>query len=271
VPGVKLSTFLSIKNTTKAGDNIDLWHHVTCRNFSESEYWRESDEPFGAHILSREFGALTLSDVSLSTSGMTRLARSPAAIRKDPRDHFMVFLVEQGGIGVSQDGRQMQAQAGDLFLYDQTRPFTLEFQQRYVGLMVNIPRPLLESRLHTASRLTAHRISGESKLGALAGTMVRQIHGLDQQLKDDAVNRLGASALDILAMTLDEKSSNECISNPRHHRLLGQVKEYMLAHLHDSSLDIETVARAQNMAPRTLNRRQFGGCGSNAWRRVIEP
>jgi len=247
-------TVLSDELVVVAGDSIDHWHDVTCRDYSASEYRRETGEPFSASIYRRQFGTLSLSDVSSSGFGAASLIRSESDIRKDPRDHFMVFLVEEGGVSVLQEGRGMTAQAGDLFLYDQARPFTLEFQNSYSGIMVNIPRPMLETRLPSASRLIAQRISGETKLGELAGTVVRQIMGLDDQLKDVAVDRLGGSALDILATTLDAQASNELAMTSRHHRLLEQVKTYMIAHLHEPGMDLETIARAQNMAPRTLNR-----------------
>ena len=247
-------TALGDELVVAAGDSIDHWHDVTCRDYSASEYKRGTGEPFSASIARRQFGALSLSGVSSAGFGAASLIRSASDIRKDPRDHFMVFLVEEGGVSVSQEGREMTARAGDLFLYDQARPFTLEFQESYSGIMLNIPRPMLETRLPSAGRLIANRISGESKLGELAGTIIRQIMGLDEQLKDPTIDRLGGSALDILATTLDAQASNELLLTSRHHRLLEQVKGYMLAHLHEAGMDLETIARAQNMAPRTLNR-----------------
>jgi hypothetical protein len=65
-------------------------------------------------------------------------------------------------------------------------------------------------------------------MGVLAGTNLRQISRLDQHLKDNTMHHLGGSAFDILTTTLDEKSSNERISNPRPYRLLGQIKNDML-------------------------------------------
>src|SRR5471032_1758700 len=204
-------TALSDKLAVVAGDSIDHWHDVTCRDYSASEYKRETGEPFSASIARIQFGALSLSGVSSAGFGAASLIRSPSDIRKDPRDHFMVFLVEEGGVSVSQEGREMTARPGDLFLYDQARPFTLEFQESYSGIMLNIPRPMLKTSLPSAGRLIANRISGESKLGELAGTIVRQIMGLDEQLKDPTIDRLGGSALDILATTLDAQASNELL------------------------------------------------------------
>jgi AraC-like DNA-binding protein len=238
----------------KAGDSFDQWHQVTCRNYSLSECRRVSDHPFRAQITSRTFGALALSDGYSLSPDLIRLSRGSADIRKDPRDHFMLYLVLRGEIGLTQDGREARARSGDLFLYDQTQPFTLDFHHDYRTILVNIPRPLLVSRLPKARRLTARRIAGDSKLGALAGTIVRQIAQFDEPTDNDVIDRLGTSALDILATTMEAELMDPSESGFGRERLLTQVKGYILAHLHKAELDIDTIAKAQNIAPRTLNR-----------------
>ena len=152
----------------KAGDRFDQWHEVTCRNYSLSECRRTSDHPFRGQLTSRIFGALAISDGRSLSPDQIRLSRGPVEIRRDARDHFMLYLVLRGEVGIAQDGREACARSGDLFLYDQTQPFKLDFRHDYRVILVNIPRPLLVSRLPKARRLTARHIGGDSKLGALA-------------------------------------------------------------------------------------------------------
>ena len=238
----------------KDGDCFDRWHQVTCRNYSLSECNRISDHPFRARISSRMFGALTLSDGRSLSPNVTQLNRGSAEIRKDPRDHFMLYLILRGEIELTQDGREVRAQSGDLFLYDQTQPFSLLFHHDYRVILVNIPRALLVSRLPKARLLTARRIAGESKLGALAGTIVRKITQCDLPANDEVTHRLGASALDILATTMEAELAGPSESRHKDERLLTEVKSYILEHLHRADLDIDTIAKANNIAPRTLNR-----------------
>lgn len=238
----------------KDGDGFDQWHDVTCRNYSLSECQRTSEHPFRGVLTSRTFGALALSEGSSLSPDRIRLSRRPEDIRKDQRDHFMLYLVQRGAVGLTQDGREARAQAGDFFIYDQTQPFTLDFYQGHRTILVNIPRPLLVSRLPKARRLTARRIGGTSNLGALAGSVVRQLVAFDEPVNDDVVDRLGVSALDIIATTLDAELTGPSESGPGHQSLLHQVKRTMLAHIHETELDIETISRAHGIAPRTLNR-----------------
>jgi len=243
----------SAETTVEAGDSFEHWHQVTCRDYSLSEFHCTSDDEFGARISSRAFGALALTNAS-ATMGAAQLIRGQAEIRRDPRNHFMLFLVTDGEIGVVQDGREPRAQSADLFVYDQTRPLTLEFQQRYRTIMLSIPRPLLESRIPRARACTARRIAGTSKLGALTGTIVRQLVGFDDQTKTHIIDRVAASTLDIVATALDAETVGDGLAHSGRHRLMDRVETYLLANLHDPQLDIEMIASALNMTPRTLNR-----------------
>jgi len=120
---------LSVHNITAAPDNhcFEHWHEVTCRNYSITEYRRPVTGPFRGQITARRFGALTVSDVysSFSDCGI-EVTRGSGEIRRDPRDHFMLYLVCCGEVGVDQDGRTARIGAGDLFIYDQSQPFTVE-------------------------------------------------------------------------------------------------------------------------------------------------
>jgi hypothetical protein len=167
-----------VHNIAAAHDNecFERWHELTCRNYSITEYRRPVTGPFRGRIAARRFGALTVSDVysSFSDCGV-EVVRGSGEIRKDPRDHFMLYLVCSGSVGIDQDGRTAHVGAGGLFVYDQSRPFTLEFGGNSSGIVLTIPRPLMVSRLPTAHRLTAHCIDGSAGLGALTAGIVRQI------------------------------------------------------------------------------------------------
>lgn len=246
---------LSTDNIVGANDCFELWHQVTCRNYSRTEYRRPPSGPFEGQISARQFGALTVSDVS-STVPECRLEviRSSAEIRRDPRDHFMLFLVCRGEIGIEQNGRAALVRAGDLVIYDQAQPFTLEFGGDTREIVVTIPRPLMVSRLPGGHRLTARRVAGASKLGMLMAAIVRQLVEFEVPIDEEVANRLCSSALDILATTLEVELCDPVEGDSGNHHRLDQAKRYVTANLHDAEMTIETIAAAQSMAPRTLHR-----------------
>ncbi|MDH7794687.1 MULTISPECIES: helix-turn-helix domain-containing protein [unclassified Beijerinckia] len=248
-----MSAHISDVTAVKPSDGFDHWHQVTCRDFSRTECRRAPHHAFRARIAIRHFGALAINDIWSATPEDERICvtRSPHDIRKDPRDYFMLWLSLGGEAILTQCGREAPLRQGDMVLHDQSQPFTLEFAPRARAMMVSVPRPLLTARLPDAAALTARAIPRTSKLGNLCGTLIRQITSLDEA-SDAVVDRLSQSALDIFATTLETEltASDGLRGDPR----LERVKTFIRAHLHDPDLDLDTIAKAQNMAPRTLNR-----------------
>jgi hypothetical protein len=254
---------LSVHNIAAARDNdcFEHWHQVTCRNYSTTEYRRPVSGPFQGRIAARPFGALTVSDVSSSFSDWgIEVTRSSVEIHKDPRDHFMLYLVCRGEVGIDQDGRAARIGAGDLVIYDQSQPFTLEFGGYTRGIVLTIPRPLMVSRLPMSHRLTARRIDGASRLGMLTATIVRQLVEFEMPVEEEVANRVSASALDILATTLEVELTDMTEGAAGCHRRLDQVKRYVLANLDDGGHDhrddrVGAQRRAADAAPALLRGR----------------
>ena len=247
----------AVKNiiAVKPGDSFDHWHQVTCRDYSVTECRRVTDRQFRARIAIREFGAFAMSALSTATppDELIHETRSPEDIRRDPRDHFMLWLMLRGDLELAQNGRSARMRAGDLFVYDQSRPFALNFGRRSEALMITIPRPLLISRAPMAHRFAGCRIAGDSSVGALAGTLVRQLARLDETTDGELARRLGSSALDILAATFESELGREADS-ARHQQRFAEVKRHILANLRDPNVKLAQIAASQNMAPRTLYR-----------------
>ncbi|MBR1220767.1 helix-turn-helix domain-containing protein [Bradyrhizobium sp. U87765 SZCCT0131] len=235
-------------------DGFAHWHQVTCRDFSTTECRRVPDRGFRARVAIRPFGPLTINDIWSTTAPETpiQVTRTAADIRRDPRDYFMLWLPLAGDAVFAQDGREACMHAGDIVLHDQAQPFALAFGARARAIMISIPRSLLTTRLTAAPRLTARLIARGSKLGALATSVVQRMAELDDTTPDDVVARLGTSALEIFATTLDAELMGR--RPAAHERRLAQAQAFMRARLHDPALDLEAIARAQNMAPRTLYR-----------------
>lgn len=246
------------------GDGFDYWHHVTCRNYSLTECRNVWDGRFSAHITIRKIGALAISDIAVETMPGNTIAvsRSPADIRKDPRDYFMLWLMLDGQVGVEQRRHSAVMRAGDLFTYDQSQPFSLDFEHWSRALMVTIPRPLLTSRLPAVHHFAGRRIAANPSLAALVGSLITRLYHLDDEVDDGIVSRISESALDILSVALETESVSGLT---RHDRQLERAKRYILAHLGDPELKLRSIAKAQDMAPRTLYR-LFAGEGTTPLR-----
>jgi AraC-like DNA-binding protein len=255
-----MQTLKSI-TAVKPGDGFDHWHQVTCRNYSMTESRRLPDRHFRARVSLRHFGPLLISDLSSATTDddLIRVTRSQTEIRRDARDNFILWLPIDGETVFVQGDRKAVMRKGDLVLHDQSQPFTLEFGRRSHAITLDIPRPLLISRVPMARLLVARSIGATSRLGALAGSVVRQLASLEDA-DEETMRRLSSSALDILATALEAALTDKAEA-PGQQARLDQVKRYMLANMADPTLDLDRIAQAQSMAPRTLNR-LFAGEGA---------
>jgi AraC-like DNA-binding protein len=246
---------LSLHNlaATRDSDCFESWHQVTCRNFSTTEYRRPLSGPFKGRITARSFGALAVSDITSSfVDSDVEVTRGAAEIRKDPRDHFTLYFVRSGESGIDQNGRTARIRTGDFVIYDQSQPFTLQLGGYTRGIVMTIPRPLLVSRLPMSHRLTARAIGGSSRLGALTVAIIRQMAEFDDPIEEKVGNQVSASALDILATTLETEltSAVDRVDGRR----LDQVKRYLLNNLDSAEMTVDTISAANHIAPRTLHR-----------------
>jgi len=245
---------MEYRSAIETDGGFESWHQVTCRNFSLSECRPTSTQGFRARISGRSFGSLCLSKAVHSGIDSFRMTRDSSNIRKDHRDHFMLYLVLHGRMDIEQAERRAIARSGDMYLYDQTLPFNMTFYSGNHSILVNIPRSLLVARMPLARQLTGQRIAGDSKTGALCSSVIRQIADFDTLAAPQLEDRLATSALDIISTAVEAGLTGQHTAPPGEHRLLPQVQRYILEHLHDPQLDIEAIAKAQNVAPRTLNR-----------------
>jgi AraC-like DNA-binding protein len=242
------------EKTIRKGGGFDDWHNATCRSFSMSECKGDTGAVFNSQMEFQKLGPLSLTTSTSTFFKPLDLVRGATEIRKDPRDHFMLYLVLRGAVNIAQDGRQASLRFGDLAIYDQTRPFTIGFcPGGHQAILVNIARPLLVARLPRASNLTASRVAGTLALGALAGSIAVNLSQLGEAAGINASNRLGASAIDVWSTVL-ESSLSDASRMPESNYRLEQVKRYMLANIHNGDLSVYEIAKAQGMSSRTMNR-----------------
>ena len=243
----------SEKTSFSSDDSFEEWHEVTCRNYSRSEFKRDAGEPFSANIVLRTYGALGLTD-GWSDGGAASLTRSPAHLRTDSRDHFTLFYVTAGAIGIEQEGRQVLGKPGDFFVYDQARPIGLEFKSVYRAWMIGIPRPMLESRVVNTRSYTARAIGNTSNMGRLVGSIIGQMDMFGADTQPGILDRIGNSTLDLVATALAAEAGGTIPGSGMEHRLLGAAVAFLRANLDDATLDLETIARRLHTSPRSLNR-----------------
>jgi len=238
-------------STVKDTERYAYWHDVLFRFFCRAESERLNDRAFNASLAWSPFGCLEVSDIRCEA---LRYERSTGILRSAPNDDFLVSVLLEGEGRLSQQGRFAKQLPGDLVVYDGAQGFVYEFPQPYRMILLKIPRRALLSRVADAERLTSVVIRGDSALGSLAGSMIRHTAAVELPGDTSAAARVGASLIDVLAATMETELTGRERACDRHVALLNRAKDYIRAHLDDPDLDLDSVANAIYVSPRTLNR-----------------
>jgi AraC-like DNA-binding protein len=244
-----------------AQSRIEFWRDVVCRTYvavSCSSLERDLDASVSVHA----FGTGQLSDIS--STAMT-YARTADNIRQSPSDDLQLCLIRSGSVSISQDGREAALRSGDIGLYDAARPFSLNFGEQYHSLILKFPRPVLASRIPDIDKVMALKFAGDSRLGALVNSVIRETvsiwHATDEQL----AARLSGSVVDIVAVALEHELLGRRGDESRQAVQIERIKRYMLDRLGDAELDITVIAADCHVAPRTIHR-LFASEGTTAIR-----
>jgi AraC family transcriptional activator of tynA and feaB len=240
-------------DTTPLNDRerVDHWMDIIRRYFPHAAGQRVDAQSFSAQLQRTVLGPVELSDIRCS---QIRYERRTQEVRTDAAEEMLVSYMLEGEARLEQGGRVANLGAGDIALYDAARPFVYDFGSPYRMLLAKVPRRVLLSRLPDAERLTAIRISGASKVGSLASTVLSSAVAIDVPQDTVASIRLGTSMVDILASAIEMELDAQGDLRDRQAQLLKKAKDYIRAHLDDTELDVDQVALALHVSTRTLSR-----------------
>lgn len=245
-----MPTIAEVPRNPSSPLSLAEWADVICRTYVSVSCEVREGQPFEAWLKARTFGITMISDVGSTPMHYSRGANE---VRNAPSDDVQVLLVREGHALVSQGDRCCRLDAGDMALYDATRPFELEFPERYNAITLKASRNQLIERLPAAAGMTATSLRGSTRLGSLAASMIRECALLPEQDTPHAM-RVSASLLDVIAVAFESALSELAPPPSRRHELLRQVQQTMRENLADPDFDIEEVSRRHGIAPRTLNR-----------------
>jgi AraC family transcriptional regulator, positive regulator of tynA and feaB len=232
-------------------ERFAYWHDVVCRHYCRADSRPQRHGDLAARVRRRSIGCLEVSEIECDAMSYLRLAPH---VREAPSEDFLLTVLLEGRAELSQGGRQALQRPGGWALYDTSRPFTYAFAEAYRLVMLKIPRAALLARLPPVERLTAISLDAESSVQALATGMARQALELDLPSHLPAAARVGASIIDVVAAALELRLLGHGGTGSRHANLRQRAKDHMLAHLEDTELDVDRIAHALAVSPRTLSR-----------------
>ncbi len=248
---------------------FEYWHEVVCKQFVTAASTDKSSNQFGAYLKNQKFGSVDISEMGASPHFWSR---RPSHIRTDDQDDYLLSIMVSGKGCLSQNGRTVIQEPGDIVLYDTGVPF--EYDLASTIRLVKIPRKLLETRVPNLRDLTAVNFSKQSPLSPALASLVREAFSLEIPDEIQALigQRLANSIIDLLLALLDLHRTCYDQSGPNPTQL-EKIKNFALANLANDDLTPEKLAEIGAISTRTLNR-LFGKMGTTPmrwiWRQRLE-
>lgn len=227
------------------------WQEVVSNHCIPADSEAVERAQFNARLSGSSIGALSFARMSAPAH---RWDRKEHHIRTEPNDDFWLAYMDTGFGQLAQSDRQVVQQTGDLILYDAARPFSFELSSDSV-FITRIPRALLLQRIPYAERITATRIGQGLGISNVLGSMIKEAAS-SSELADSssAAPRVVTSMLDLLAAILDIHTGSESLEGSSHESIFQRAKAYIEENLTNPELDVEMLARALHISPRTLSR-----------------
>ncbi len=229
--------------------DIVQWRRDVSESFVPLDVHPLGDAPFRARVGRVDVGAVSVFRIEHSAS---IVARTPALVSRGATDLIKVSLQLSGEELIEQDGRVALLHAGDLAIYDTSRPYTLRFDGETSLVVLTFPHGYLDIPREELAAVTATAFPLESPLGRVVNPF---LVGLAQSLGELPAGhgqRLARTGLDLL-MTLIRTHLKDGIRRDPRRQLLHEVLGTIDRLLDDPELSPAQIAAAHFISTRHLH------------------
>lgn len=248
---------------------FEYWSDVVCAHCVPALSQTSFKSNFDAMVAGHAVGPLDM--VTMKAPRHTWQRRAEHIRTGRPESGIWLSYMESGTGHLEQGGRTVEQKAGDLLLYDATRPFTYTLEPQSFYFM-RIPRELLRKRTAAAERLAGVSLGAQTGLKTVLGQLMKEASGCAALIQSpSAASWAAASMLDLLASLIDLHEGRQPQSSTQ--ALYMRACAYMEQHLHDAELTVARVAQVERVSMRTLAR-AFAAQGTtparHLWQKRLE-
>lgn len=245
-------SFLDSTEPLAPTQKYEFWNESICKRLIPALGRFEFGQHFEGSLSGHLFGNLKVCRMSSTPHSFVR---SDRLARVAPEDDIVAVFVQKGHINQVQDGREVNAVAGDIILFDAVKPFTHDMDPKSL-IVIRFPRDRFLSRCPRAGQLLSAKIAEGSSMATILHGMAEETFRLSDSSGQIGVQaRFAAALLDTLTAAMDMQIDNDAATQrTRYDSVYQKAAEYINANLDDCELDVNDVAQATHTSPRTLAR-----------------
>ncbi|GAA4839051.1 helix-turn-helix domain-containing protein [Kitasatospora terrestris] len=232
-----------------------FWSRAMSRALVPVEVVPRAARPFVGHLTSHRLGYVRISTLEADA---VRVSRTPELIARAPQaePQVGVGLQVSGRAVLEQGGRRAEVPTGGLVLYDTTRPYSIDYPERFRTHLFHLPGRLLGVPERELRQVAGTVVSPDEGCGSVLlpflSTMAASAHSYSAPVGD----RLAGSVADLVNTLVTQLTAARTADRPRtaNDHLVRRVREHIDRHLCDTELSPETIARAHHISVRYLHR-----------------
>lgn len=176
-----------------------------------------------------------------------------ASSHRGQRASRLLVSLQQDGVAlVQQDGRESRIEAGDMFIIDPSRPFSIETGEIVTHSMY-LERDSLRAVLPEVETLTARAVRCHEGAGAVFRGMSDAMFAAVDRLDESTADRLSDALPHLLCAAL-AGVAGECAAPPSRLRLMHKqrILRFLRENLRNHELDAGMIANGVNLSTRYL-------------------
>lgn len=226
------------------------WNFLVSNVLGRLQTTPQQDKTFTGAI---DYSHLSTIPIAKVQSTQLRVQRPEKFIDGPDEDFYKVNLQLQGQATLTQEGRQAVLTPGNWVIYDNTRPYDLQFHSDYQQLLFLVPRKQLMHRLPTIDLWLAKSLTSEKGMGKLLFNFVRDALQESEEITPEVQVHSAQMLLDMLLLGLADTAEVAPPVLPASSRKL-QVDQFIRTHLHDPDLSVGMIAERLHLSKRTIQK-----------------
>lgn len=234
-----------------ATSGIEQFNSLISSSFVPLKITTERDEPFVGRTSAEHADDVVFTEVVARPHLVERTAETIAA---GGSGYYKVSLMLSGSSILVQDGRETVLRAGDLSVYDTSRPYSLLFDQDFRNLIMMFPKDRLELPISFTEQLTATSLNTENRglapvVTAFLSQFPTQLSPLDERLRA----KLAHTSLDLMSTLFSSILDADPAQRDPHQVMLQKITSYIELHLGSPTLSPGSIAGAHFISTRHLH------------------
>ncbi|RSS51172.1 helix-turn-helix domain-containing protein [Streptomyces sp. WAC07061] len=248
------------------GDRFDWYSDIVSSEVMPATLSCKRPTEFQGEAAVLDLGEIRASRFSLSP---LRSRRTAPMIRRGDPEEYQLALLRKGATSLSQYRSECTIGAGDLMLWDTSRPSDNHMPAsggQVQATILMLPRRILPLRAKRLDQVLARRIAGDRGMAAILASFMTSLEDHGAECAPEELRRLSTVAVDLVAACLAQQldAQDQLPAEVRTQALVQRIHAFIEHNLGDPELNPPAVAAHHHVSVRTLHQLFHGQESVNA-------